>query len=72
MSVMRRWVSVAACVVAVLPLSGCHLFDTPLRRDGFWVNPNNPAARDVRERPDEGKNGEDAELLRRIAQQPVA
>ncbi|MFI0818432.1 glycoside hydrolase family 6 protein [Streptomyces sp. NPDC021098] len=76
MSVMRRLVTVAACgVVAMVPLSGCQMLDPPPRRGGLWVNPDGPAARQVRAGQDEGKNGSgngDAELIRRIAQQPVA
>ncbi|WP_055553306.1 glycoside hydrolase family 6 protein [Streptomyces sp. NBRC 110028] len=75
-SVVRRLLTVVACgAVAVAPLSGCQLSDPPPRRSGLWVNPNGPAARHVRAREEEGKNGarnNDAELIRRIAQQPVA
>ncbi|EFL27334.1 endoglucanase [Streptomyces himastatinicus ATCC 53653] len=78
-SVTRRLVTVAACVMAMVPLSGCLLSDAPPRRSGLWVNPDGPAARQVRAHDDagknEGKNGgksRDAELIRRIAQQPVA
>ncbi|MFI0776036.1 glycoside hydrolase family 6 protein [Streptomyces sp. NPDC021212] len=75
-SVMRRLVTVAACgVVAMMPLCGCQMFDSPPRRDGLWVNPDGPAARHVRAREEEGKNGgknNDAVLIRRIAEQPVA
>ena len=80
-SVMRRLVTVAACgaVAMVVPLSGCQLSDSPPRRSGLWVNPDGPAARHVREREEEGKNGNehenksrDAALINRIARQPVA
>ncbi|MGP3940628.1 MULTISPECIES: glycoside hydrolase family 6 protein [Streptomyces] len=70
-TVMRLGVHIALCAVAMLPLSGCRMFDAPLRRGGLWVNPDSPAARQARERQDEGKN-RDAALIRQIAQQPIA
>lgn len=69
-TVVRHGVHAAVCVMAMLPLSGCQWFDSP-RRGGLWVNPDSPAARQAHERERAGKNG-DAELIRRIAQQPVA
>ncbi|MFD8284862.1 glycoside hydrolase family 6 protein [Streptomyces solisilvae] len=68
---MRLWSHAAVCLVMMLPLSGCRMFESPLRRGGLWVNPDSPAARQAHERQERGKNG-DAALIRRIARQPVA
>ncbi|MFS7878513.1 glycoside hydrolase family 6 protein [Streptomyces asiaticus] len=70
-AVMRLWLHAAVCLAVMLPLSGCRMFESSMRRGGLWVNPDSPAARQAHEREHEGKNG-DAALIRRIAQQPVA
>ncbi|MEU6978723.1 MULTISPECIES: glycoside hydrolase family 6 protein [unclassified Streptomyces] len=77
----RRSVTAAAlALVGALVLAGCGRDDAPVSRGGaapptggsrFWVDPDSDAARQVRQYEAQGRS-EDARLLRRIAERPVA
>lgn len=71
-AIARYEAPTAGCIAALLALTGC--LGTPGasdRRGGLWVNPDNPAARHAREQRRAGRYG-DAELMRRIADEPMA
>ncbi|KOX48535.1 MULTISPECIES: glycoside hydrolase family 6 protein [unclassified Streptomyces] len=79
----RRAVPAAALAAAALLLAGCSSSDDdgkgagagitqqPKETDPFWVNPDGTAARQVASLTEDGKKDE-AERIRRIAQQPAA
>jgi endoglucanase len=71
-AIARRWAPITGCAAAFLALSGC-LGTTGASRGqgGLWVNPDNPAARQAREQRRAGRYAE-AELMRRIADEPMA
>ncbi|MGY0063208.1 glycoside hydrolase family 6 protein [Streptomyces sp. LZ34] len=71
-AIARCWSPISGCAAALLALSGC--LGTPgdsHRQGGLWVNPDNPAARQAREQRRAGRYAE-AELMRRIADEPIA
>lgn len=69
----RPWVTAVTALLAVLPLTGCSTgrAEPPGPDAALWVNPDSRAAREVRRHEAQGRDT-DAELLSRIAGEPVA
>ncbi|MEU5610695.1 glycoside hydrolase family 6 protein [Streptomyces sparsogenes] len=71
-AIARCGARAAGCAAALLALSGClGTSGEPAPRGGLWVNPDNPAARHARDQRRQGRYAE-AELMRRIAREPIA
>ncbi|MFF8812506.1 glycoside hydrolase family 6 protein [Streptomyces pactum] len=69
----RPWVTVVTALLAVLPPAACSAggAEPPGPGDALWVDPESRAAREVRRYEAQGRDT-DAELLSRIADEPVA
>lgn len=71
-AIARHWAPLAGSAAVLVALSGClGTSDGSDGQSGLWVNPDNPAARQAREQRRAGRYAE-AQLMRRIADEPIA